>query len=409
MVENTVKSRQSKSWRRPGQRDTLLTMQSAGSSPAQWIELDSKALVHNATVFRSIVPPTTELLGVVKSNAYGHGLGEVAGVVAGAMDWFGVHSAAEARHLRRLGITQPILVMGFVPPSELYDLDPDIHLLAASTSALNWIGEYRSSSGVSVPVHLKIDTGTKRQGIPVEDLDECLRAAAINRLDVVGLATHFANIEDTLEHEFALEQLDRFHLAVEKATSLLGHRPPFVHAACSAATLLFRQTDFSLVRLGISLYGHWPSRETRLALQLDDPRGGIELRNVLTWRAMVGQLQRVSRGETVGYGRTWTALRQTVLAVIPVGYADGYPRELGNRSRVVVRGVGAPVVGRVCMNILMVDVTDIPNVKIGDIVTLLGRDGDTVVTAEELAAHCGTINYEFLARLSPATPRVVRQ
>ncbi|MEE4273580.1 MAG: alanine racemase [Thermoanaerobaculales bacterium] len=383
-------------------------MQSFRTLPAQWIELDAKALVHNSAVFRSMVPSTTALLGVVKSNAYGHGLGEVAGVVADRLDWFGVHSAAEARRLRRLGITKPILVMGVVPPSELHDLDHDIHLLAASTSALNWIGDYRSSSGVSLPVHLKIDTGTKRQGIPLEDLNECLRTAAKNRLDVTGLATHFANIEDTLEHEFAREQLDRFHLAVEAATRGLGHRPPYLHAACSAATLLFRQTDFSLVRLGISLYGHWPSRETRLSLQLDDPHDRIELRNVLSWRAMVGQLQRVSRGETVGYGRTWTALRETALAVIPVGYADGYPRELGNRSRVAVRGVGVPVVGRVCMNILMVDVTDIPDVRIGDTVTLLGRDGETVVTAEELAAHCGTINYEFLARLSPAIPRVVR-
>lgn len=347
-------------------------------------------------------------MGVVKSNAYGHGLDEVVEAVVDDLDWFGVHSATEARRLRGLGVKKPILVMGFVPPSELHDLDGEIHLLVASTSALEWIGDYRSSSGISLPVHLKVDTGTKRQGVPVHAVDGFIRAAADKKLDVVGLATHFANIEDTLEHEFALKQLDRFHEAVSAAGRLLGHRPPFVHAACSAAALLFRQTDFSLVRLGISLYGHWPSRETRLSLALECPRDGIELRPVLAWRAMVGQLQEVARGETVGYGRTWKALRDTVLAVIPVGYADGYPRELGNRARAAIHGVGAPVVGRVCMNILMVDVTDIPDVKIGDVVTLVGEDGEAAITAEELAAHCGSINYEFLARLSPAIPRVIR-
>ena len=154
------------------------------------------------------------------------------------------------------------------------------------------------------------------------------------------------------------------------------------------------------------MYGHWPSRETRLSWTLEHGRDGLELRPVLSWRTCVGQLQPVAKGESVGYGRTWTALRETVLGVVPVGYSDGYPRALGNRSRVVVRGRPAPVVGRVCMNIFMVDVTDVPGVEVGDEVTLVGRNGEAVITVEELADLCGTINYEFLARLSPAIPRV---
>lgn len=377
------------------------------SSTTQWIELDSSALVHNVEVIRSILSPGTQLLGVVKANAYGHGLALIAGLAAKHVDWFGVHSADEARSLRRLGIDKPILIMGFVPPSELHDLDVGIHLLVASASSLNWVAEYRELSGVSLPVHLKVDTGAKRQGVPPNRVADVLRKAVGLGLDIVGLATHFANIEDTLEHEFALQQLQRFQNVLRVAKETLGYEPDHVHAACSAASLLFRQTDFSLARIGISLYGHWPSRETKLSWALEHRRDGLELRSVLTWRAMVGQLQPVARGESVGYGRTWRALRDTVLAVIPVGYADGYPRELGNRARVAVRGCHAPVVGRICMNILMADVTDIPGVEIGDRVTLVGCDGEAKITAEDLAGLCGSINYEFLARLSPAIPRLV--
>jgi alanine racemase len=373
----------------------------------QWIELDRAALVHNLQHIRSTLSPGTRLMGVVKANAYGHGVAELGPVAAEHVDWLGVHSAEEARRLRHLGIELPILVMGFVPPADLHDLDQSTHLVVSSATALDWVADYRDRSGVALPVHLKVDTGTKRQGVAPEEVDGIVAAAAARRLDVVGLASHFANIEDTLEHEFARRQLDRFREVVDRMTRALGETPLYVHTACSAAVLLFRQTDFSMVRLGISMYGHWPSRETKLSWILEHGRDAFQLRPVLSWRSIVGQLQRVAKGESVGYGRTWTALRDTVLGVIPVGYADGYPRSLGNRSRVGVRGRAAPVVGRVCMNIFMVDVTDIPETQIGDRVTLLGRDDELVITVEELADLSGSINYEFLSRLSPSIPRFV--
>jgi alanine racemase len=373
----------------------------------QVIELDSRALIHNLELVRSTLSPETRLLGVVKANAYGHGAAEVAPLAARYADWLGVHSADEARAIRALGVRCPLLVMGFVPRPALHDLDAETHLLVSTVEALPWIAEYRDRTGISIPVHLKVDTGTKRQGIAADCLASAVRKATELRLDIVGVATHFANIEDTLEHEFARLQLDRFHDVVNRATTILGARPPFVHAACSAASLLFRETDFSLARVGISMYGHWPSRETRLSWILEHGRNRFDLQPVLSWRAVIGQFQTVSKGESVGYGRTWTALRDTVLAVIPVGYADGYSRALGNRSRVLVRGREAPVVGRVCMNIFMADVTDISDLDVGDRVTLIGRDGDAEVSVEDLAAHCGTINYEFLASLSPTIPRVL--
>jgi len=373
----------------------------------QWIEIDAAALRHNLGLFRELLTPGTRLAAVVKANAYGHGLEQVAPIAAQVADFLAVHSAAEARSVRGVGITVPTLIMGCVPPQDMHDLDRDMHVFVSTEESLRWLGEYRRRTGVALPVHLKVDTGARRQGLDITEVARCCRAAAREGLEIVGMATHFANIEDTLEHDFARQQLERFHRALEEARSALGGAPELVHASCSAAALLFRETDFSMVRVGISIYGYWPSRETKLSWILDHGRGGLRLLPALCWKAIVGQVKDVAKGETVGYGRTWEALRPTRIAVVPVGYADGYPRALGSRSRVIVRGVAAPVVGRVCMNILMADVSDIPGVCVGDEVVLIGQQDTTQVTAEELAALSDTINYEFVARLSHSIPRFV--
>ncbi len=382
-------------------------MNAQNSLCTQKIEVEAGALRHNLQLFRAVLPAGTRLAGVVKANAYGHGLEQVAPVAAAECDWLAVHAAAEARRIRAVGVGVPILVMGFVPPSELAGLDRDVHLMISTPESIEWAGEYAGRSGVRLPLHLKVETGTHRQGVPPSQLPSLCRVAARAGLDVVGVATHFANIEDTLEHDFARRQMEAFGGAVELLARELGSPPPHVHAACSAAALLFAETAFSMARVGISMYGHWPSRETHLSWVLRHGVNGLKLRPALTWKTAVGQLQPVPKGATVGYGRTWQALRDTVLAVLPVGYSDGYPRALGNRARVLVRGAFAPVVGRVCMNITMVDVTDVPGMAVGDEVVLLGRQRGAEVTAEELAGHCGTINYEMLARLSPDIPRTV--
>ncbi len=374
---------------------------------SQWIEVDVRALAHNLSIFREILSRGAKLAAVVKANAYGHGMAEVAPFAGANADWLAVHTAEEARRLRRLGLSNPVLLMGFVARGELHGLDADVHVFVSTDEVLRWLGEYRRSSGISLPIHLKIDTGTKRQGFERSRIADACRTAAGEGLSIVGIATHFANIEDTLEHDFARRQLALFGDAVAALRRELGGDVPYVHAACSAASLLIRETDFNLARIGISMYGHWPSRETRLTWILDHGRNGVKLEPALAWRTVIGQLQPVATGETVGYGRTWRALRATRLAVLPVGYADGYARALSNRARVLVGGRPVPVVGRVCMNMMMVDVTDVPEAAVGDEVVLLGRQGDAAVTAEELAELSGTINYEFLARLSPAIPRFV--
>lgn len=373
----------------------------------QWIEVSASALDGNLLEIREIVDRRSDIIAVVKANAYGHGLEQVVPLAIRRARWLGVHSADEARAIRRMGIENPVLIMGFVTPSELQDLDGDVHILVSTEDVIRSIGEYRRSRGISLPIHLKIDTGTKRQGVTAAEIPGLCAVAAQEGVTVVGAATHFANIEDTLEHEFARRQIGLFRAGIDVVRRELGEDPPFIHAACSAAALLFRETDFTLVRVGISMYGHWPSRETALTWKLAHGSDPLALRPVLTWKSLVGQIQRVKPGETVGYGRTWTALRPTTLAVVPVGYADGYPRSLGGRSRVLVHGRGAPVVGRMCMNIMMADVTDIPDVTVGDEVVLIGRQGSSEVTADELARMSESINYELLARLSPAIHRVV--
>ncbi len=372
-----------------------------------WLELDGGALRSNLGSFRGTIARSTALMAVVKANAYGHGLGQIAPLAEPLVDWFGVHAAGEARELRRLGIRRPVLIMGFVPPADFDALEVDDHLVISTLEEIDFALDYRKRTGVALPLHLKVDTGTNRQGFELDELAGACRRVARAGLDIVGLMTHFANIEDTLEHDFAQHQLEIFDRARELVRREIGGDPPIVHAACSAAALLFRQADFSMVRVGISMYGHWPSRETHLSWILARGRDQVQLRPVLSWKALVGQIQRVACGETVGYGRTWCALRPTRLAVLPVGYADGYPRGLGNGARVVACGRLLPVVGRVCMNIVLVDATDAPEVAVGEEVLLIGRQGEVAVTVEELASLAGTINYELLARLSPATPRRV--
>ncbi|MCD4748798.1 MAG: alanine racemase [Thermoanaerobaculales bacterium] len=373
---------------------------------SQWMEVRSSALRSNLALFRSIIGDSTQLAAVVKANAYGHGLAAVVPVAAPHVDWFAVHTASEARAIRDLGFGHRILVMGYVSAADTYLLDADTHIFVSNSEVARNLGELKRNSGVSVPVHVKVDTGTNRQGINPDELLGLCGEVVDQGLDVVGLATHFANIEDTLEHEFARSQMERFRECIVRVREN-GINPPWIHAACSAAALLFREADFTLVRVGISMYGHWPSRETQLSWRMGHPKGSLQLEPMLSWKTVVGQIQKLEAGETVGYGRTWTALRETRLAVLPVGYSDGYPRALGGRGRVLVHGRPAPVVGRVCMNISLVDVTDVPEVEVGDEVILLGRDGELEISAEELAGLAGTINYEFLSRLPPHVIRKV--
>ena len=371
-----------------------------------WIELDLAALRHNLAAFRSLLAPSTQLLFVVKANAYGHGLEPIVREAASSVDAFGVHAIGEAEQVRQAGWQGRLLVMGGIARRELeavVRLSLDVTVFDSETVRL--LDELGQARGASIPCHLKVETGTHRQGADPEDLPELLallKGARGVRLE--GLSTHFANIEDTTDHGYAQTQLARFR-AIADEVRARGFDQVVRHTACTAAALTLPETNFEMVRLGIGGYGLWPSRETLASTRA---RSGerFELRPVLSWKARITELKWVEAGEYVGYGLSYRTGHRTRLAVLPIGYSDGYDRGLSGLAHVLVHGHRAPVLGRVCMNIVLCDVTDVGEAKIEDEVVLLGAVDAESVGADKLAAWAQTIPYEIVARLSPTLPRV---
>jgi len=376
--------------------------------PLVWVEIDRDALLANLRAFRRRVGRRVILAPVIKANAYGHGLVEVARIVAPQVGFLAVQSLEEAQALRSAGLRKPILILGYVPLAALPEAArAGFHLSVTNRESLRALARAGRRLGRRVPVHLELETGTHRLGVAPEELPAFAIAfeEARDAVTIAGVSTHFANIEDTTNHTYARAQLRAYRAGLERLADL-GLRPRLRHTACSAAAILFDETHFDLVRLGISLYGHWPSRETLISSRTRRVTN-LRLRPVLAWKTRVAQLQDVPAGATVGYGCSYRTTRRSRLAVLPVGYWDGYDRGLSNIGRVLVRGQEAPVRGRVCMNMTMVDVTDIPGVGLEDEVVLLGAQGRAQVSAEDLAHLLGSIPYEVLTRINPTRPRVV--
>ena len=389
--------------------DTRPASRPAGLPPGtvSWLEIDLGALAANVRAFRSRLGDA-RLAAVVKSEAYGHGVALVApaAIRAGA-SWLAVWGANEGIPLRRLvGPDVPILCLGHTPPQDFEEaVAADLRLTLYDPGAMPALGRAARAAGRTARVHVKLETGTHRQGLEPGDAAALARAAAAEAGVVLeGVSTHYADIEDTTDHAYAESQLARFSEGVDRIRGA-GAEPAVRHTACSAAAILFPRTHFDMARVGIGLYGLWPSRETLVSAR-ERGLSGFALSPVMTWKALVAQVKDVPAGGYVGYGRTWRAQRRTRIAVLPVGYFEGYARSLSSRAHVLVRGLRAPVLGRVCMNMFMVDVTDVPGAAAGDVATLLGRDGDEAVTAEALAGWAGTIHYEITTRVNPLLPRV---
>jgi alanine racemase len=373
----------------------------------QWVEIDAASFRQNVEAFRSRLGKT-ELMPVIKSNAYGHGLLPIARLADSlGINWFGVNSVEEGISLRQAGFQQKILVLGYVPLTQAkLAVEYDLRVVVYNPENIRALAEAARRQKKKVYLHLKVETGTNRQGIPIKKIGNIWREIKKHpQLVLEGLSSHFANIEDTTDDYYPKFQLENFRQAVDwfKQRDI---NVPLRHMSCSAASILFPETHFELARVGIGLYGLWPSKETMVSCRLRGQEA-LRLKPVLSWRARVAQVKNVARGAYVGYGCTYRTTRPTRLAVIPVGYYDGYDRSLSNAAYVLIRGKRAPVRGRVCMNFFMVDVTDIPGVKLEDQVTLIGKDGRDKITADQLATLAGTINYEIVSRINPSIPRVV--
>lgn len=372
-----------------------------------WVEVKAGKLSGNIRTIRKLAGKRL-VAAAVKANGYGHGLELMVELLRKEkIEYLAVHSREEAERARRKGWKKKILVVGYIQLSELEAVpELGLELTVYNIETVNRLGKLTEKTGKRAEIHLKVETGTNRQGVEPENIE--MMVAAIRRfpqLHLKGVSTHFANIEDTTDHTYANYQLAEFNKIVTQINSL-GLQPPLRHTACSAALLLFEDTKFEMVRPGIALYGLWPSKETYLSYRLAGGSNSI-LAPLLTWKTRVIQVKNVPADAFVGYGCSYRTTAPTKLAILPVGYYDGYDRSLSNLAYVLIKGKRAPVRGRICMNLMMVDITDIDGVKLEEEVVLLGENDQEKITADQMASWAGTVNYEILSRINGDIPRII--
>lgn len=340
-------------------------------------------------------------MAVVKANAYGHGALTLAPELSAHADWFGVDSVDEALELGKAHVDNPILILGHTDNDRLeLAVREGFRHVVFRRDAATAIADAAEILDAPAYVHLKIETGLHRLGVPLEELSSFAEfLAGLDGVVVEGVYTHFADVEDP-GSSFYREQLDRL-LKARDVLRGCGLDPSYVHASPTAGALLHEQESMTLARVGIGLYGVWPSPETRAAVR------DVELAPVLSWKCRIAQVQSVPAGESVGYDRTYFASSPRRIAVIPVGYYDGFDRKLSGKGAVLVRGRRAPVVGRVAMNMTTIDVTE-TEAEADDEVVLIGEQGSESITADEVAGWSDTIAYELLARLPRELRRTIR-
>lgn len=378
-----------------------------------YLEISKINILHNYTQFKNYVHPKTKVIAVVKGNAYGHGLAQVVQILDEHTDMFAVNSIEELEILRRYS-SVPALVLGYIPKKQLeqavllngtlvmYDIE--------RLKILNNIGEALNKRP---KVHIKIDAFLGRQGIlPPEIKDFTKQLKQFNKLDIEAIYAHFANIEDigntrdgkVVDFTHAQKQIDILNDSVKYFVKNINKNIK-THISSTAGILAHdKNTSINnFVRLGIGLYGMWPSEQVRAFYS----REKIDLRPALRWVTHIAQVKIVPAGTTIAYDLTYTTSKETKIAIVPQGYSDGYDRKLSNRGEVLIQGQRCKVLGRVMMNMFVVDVSNLNKVQAEDEVVLLGSQGQDTITAEEIATHTETINYEITTRLSGLLPRLI--
>jgi len=361
--------------------------------------IDLSALSHNLAVVRRHIAPACRILAVVKADAYGHGAVPIAGALAKqGVTAFGVATVQEGLALRHAGIDGDILVLGGLYPEQIPDiLGASLTPVVYSTELLSALADSVPAARRPYPVHVKVDTGMTRLGLDPKDARAQLPTIARSgTLRLAGLMTHLADA-DCEDGAYTTEQIGRFQSLVNELQAL-GVSIPLAHAANSAGILFHPASHFTMVRPGLMLYGYGA----------DAQRAQEPLSPVLSLTAKVLQVRSVPAGQTVSYSRDFTTRRASKLAVLSIGYADGYPRALSNRGAVLLHGRRAPIVGRVCMDLTIVDVTDIPAAQVGDDAVLIGGTGGAAISAQDLADWADTIPYEILSTIGPRATRIYR-
>jgi alanine racemase len=359
--------------------------------------IDLTALAHNVTVTRQRLSATCCIIAVVKADAYGHGATPISRALLDlGIGRLAVSTVSEGVELREAGIRAPILLLGPLAPDQLSEvIAQNLTPVICDLGLAQALARLLKSSPAPFPVHVKVDTGMGRLGFTPEEVPSGLQADEFKGpLRLEGLLTHLADADGD-DPTYTERQLATFKPVIAQAAAA-GLSVPLIHAANSAAILAHPSSHFTAVRPGLMLYGY------HMLASLSDP---VMLKPILTLRTRIAALRAIQPGESVSYNRSFVAKRPSRIAVLPIGYADGYSRALSNRARVLVRGRRAPVVGRVCMDLTMADVTDIPDVQFGDEVILIGRQGQEVITAQDVADWQDSIPYEVLCGLGPRVRR----
>ena len=367
-----------------------------------YAEISLEAIGHNIREVKKRLPEGVKLLGVVKANAYGHGAVPVASYLENQVDYFATATIEEAIELRENGISAPILILGYVSPSQYGDLvEYDITQTIDSYAQALALEKEAARQNRKAKAHLAVDTGMTRIGFQVteHDADEAAKIADLPHIELEGMFTHFS-CADQEDKTYCSMQMEKY----DKMTALLAERGvtiPLRHICNSAGIMEFDDHRFEMVRSGIITYGIYPSEEVK--------KERLDLIPALSWKSHVIHVKEVGPGIGVSYGATYvTEKPMTRIATVSAGYADGYPRALSNQGCVLIHGKKAPIIGRICMDQMMVDVTDIPDVQVEDVVTLVGTDGDETITIEEIANPAARFDYEMLCDISSRVPRVYK-
>lgn len=361
-----------------------------------WAEISLENIKDNVKAIRAALPEGTRFLGVVKADAYGHGAIRAAQAIAEAGgDYLAVACIAEAAMLREAGLELPILILGITPP----EFAPQIRELGATQTVPSL--EYAKALSVAVDgelrCHLKLDSGMSRTGFGwrQENLVDIIEAVHLPRLDFEGIFTHFA-VSDEPENDFTITQFNRFMSTINELESRCGKHFAIKHCANSGAVINYRDYALDMVRPGIMTYGMYPAAET----------GGIELRPAMSLKSRIYAINELLPGDTVSYGRSFLVEKPMRVAVVPIGYADGLSRCLSGQMEVIIHGQRCRQIGRICMDMCMVDISHIPDCHVEDVVTIIGRDGAECITADDLAQKQGSINYEVTCDVAPRVPRI---
>ena len=361
--------------------------------------IDLSAIRQNVLHAKKRLASGTKIMAVIKADAYGHGAVAVAEEIDELVDAYGVAIPEEGVELRQAGFTKPILILGFTPQEQyetmlIYDLTAAIfHLDMAKKLSDTAVRLHKTAK-----LHIKLDTGMNRIGFSLDDqsLKEIKAIAKLPAIRIEGCFSHFARMDEA-DKTHARKQFRKFCAFTERIESC-GIELPIKHISNSAGIIDAEEVNLDMVRLGISLYGIYPSQEVQ--------KEHLPLIPAMEWKAKVSYVKELAAGEEIGYGGTYTTAGRTMVATIPVGYADGYPRSLSNRGRVLIHGQSAPIIGRICMDQFMVDVTGIPSVQEKDVVTLFGRDGEQEITVEEISERAYSFRYEFVCDVGKRVPRV---